>query len=240
MPARQHAATGPWIDRFTLTERLLHWSNALAFLALAFTGFSLHLHFLNAAWARVLAPVPPLLGQTFTLIDLHIIIAMFYVAGPLVWIVIGNRRSLRADAQEIAHFDQDDMEWLAQVSRGEMAEQPPQGRFNAGQKLNAIASVLAFAGFVITGVLLVFWPNNAFGADTTFQVAGVLRRLAVLAHNLLGLASLALLAGHVYLAALNPSTRHSQQGMLRGRVRRSWAQEHHAKWVRAVDEGSNG
>ena len=51
----------------------------------------------------------------------------------------------------------------------------------------------------------------------------------------LALASVALLAGHVYLAVLNPSTRHSLHGMLLGTVRRTWAAEHHPKWVAEVE-----
>ncbi|HWE63386.1 MAG TPA: hypothetical protein VHB98_16845 [Chloroflexota bacterium] len=55
--------------------------------------------------------------------------------------------------------------------------------------------------------------------------------------HLLALASVALVAGHVYLAARNPGTRHSLRGMLFGRDKRQWAREHRPKWVAAVEEG---
>jgi len=41
-----------------------------------------------------------------------------------------------------------------------------------------------------------------------------------------------LLAGHLYMALVNASTRHALNGMLFGRVRRSWAVLHHAEWAR--------
>lgn len=42
-----------------------------------------------------------------------------------------------------------------------------------------------------------------------------------------------LVAGHLYLSLLAPSTRHSLRGMLHGTVRESWAREHHPKWAGA-------
>ncbi len=231
------AAISPWIGRFTRTERLLHWSNAIAFLALAVTGFGPHLPPVRALFNAVLARLPPLFGHPVTLIDLHLVIAMFFVAGPLVWILIGDGRALRADAQEIIHFDADDRDWLARIASPDgQTPPPPQGRFNAGQKLNALATIIAFGGFVATGVVLTFWPNSSIGAAGGVQVAGSWRHGAALLHDLLALVSVALVAGHIYLAALNPGTRHSMQGMLHGRVRRDWAREHHPKWVAAVEE----
>lgn len=230
-------AASPWIARFTRTERLLHWSNALSFLALAFTGFSLHLSPLRRAWETVLAPLPPLFGHQVTLIDIHILIAIFFVAGPLLWILAGDSGPLQRDAREIVNFDADDRAWLARLSTPDaQSPLPPQGRFNAGQKLNALATMLAFGGFVLTGAVITLWPTGAIGTAIGVQAPYFLWHNALILHNLLGLASLALLAGHVYLAALNPSTRHSLQGMLFGRVRRAWAREHHAKWVSAVEE----
>jgi formate dehydrogenase subunit gamma len=231
------AAVSAWIGRFTPTERLLHWSNAVCFLALAFTGFSLHLGPLRHAWSRVLAPLPPLFGQPVTLIDVHIIVAIFFVMGPLLWIVTGDRRVLRDDARDMLHFDADDRAWLLRLADPSSGQAlPPQGRFNAGQKLNAIATVLAFLGFVVTGLVISFWPSSAIGSVLPGRPPYMLWHAALILHNLLGLGSLALLAGHIYLAALNPATRHSLQGMMFGRVRRDWAHEHHAKWVAALEE----
>ena len=233
---RPGTAAPPWIDRFTRTHRLLHWSHALAFLALAATGFGLHVHPLSRALDAALVPLPPLLGQPLTIIDLHVLIAVFYVAGPLVWVLCGNRRALLGDARTIAHFDADDRRWLAHMAAQEPGPPPPQGRFNAGQKLNALATLLAFGGFVVTGLLLTFWPNTAIGAASPLLTPAGLHRVAQALHVLLALASMALVAGHVYLAALNPATRHSLHGMLHGRVRRAWAREHHPTWVATVEE----
>jgi formate dehydrogenase subunit gamma len=49
--------------------------------------------------------------------------------------------------------------------------------------------------------------------------------------------SLALLAGHLYLALIHPATRHALRGMTVGTVRRDWARAHHRKWIEAEPDG---
>jgi len=58
------------------------------------------------------------------------------------------------------------------------------GRFNAGQKINAVFTLVTAS----------------------------------------------LIAGHIFLAAVHPSTRHALTGMLDGRVDREWAATHHPRW----------
>ena len=53
----------------------------------------------------------------------------------------------------------------------------------------------------------------------------------ILLHDGLMYVSLVLLVGHLYLALIYPATRHSLRGITTGSVRRSWARDHHRKWV---------
>jgi cytochrome b subunit of formate dehydrogenase len=39
-----------------------------------------------------------------------------------------------------------------------------------------------------------------------------------------------LIGGHVFMAALNPGTRHAMRGMIFGDVDREWAEHHHPRW----------
>jgi cytochrome b subunit of formate dehydrogenase len=43
------------------------------------------------------------------------------------------------------------------------------------------------------------------------------------------------LAGHVFLAVIYPSTRPAPRGMLTGWVDRRWAQRHHPGWLAELD-----
>jgi formate dehydrogenase subunit gamma len=110
-------------------------------------------------------------------------------------------------------FDGDDRRWL----RGKRA---PQGRFNAGQKLNAAFTAAFALLFAVSGVLL--WLGER---DTRFRLDGT-----IVLHDVLAYVSVVLLAGHLYLAVIHPATRHALRGMTVGTVRDDWAREHHAKW----------
>jgi formate dehydrogenase subunit gamma len=69
-------------------------------------------------------------------------------------------------------------------------------------------------------LLVVFnalWP---FGADGPWRAA----------HRWLTVLVLIPIAGHIFLAAVHPSTRHALTGMLDGRVDREWAATHHPRW----------
>ena len=86
-------------------------------------------------------------------------------------------------AREVDRFDADDRAWL----RGRRA---PQGRLNAGQKLNAIVTAAFAILFAITGFFL--WYGER---DTRFRLAD-----ALLVHDWLMYVSFLLFLGHLYLA----------------------------------------
>ena len=101
---------------------------------------------------------------------------------------------------------------------------PPQGRFNAGQKLNAALIGGLMLAMYVTGFLL--WYGER---DTTYRFSGT-----VIVHDWGTLILMFLVAGHLYLAVLHPATRHALRGMTLGDVDEDWAREHHAKWVESV------
>ena len=96
----------------------------------------------------------------------------------------------------------------------------PQGRFNAGQKINAVLTAAFTILFGVSGLLLWFGEE-----DTRFRFAST-----VILHDGLMYVSLALLVGHLYLALIHPATRHALRGMTLGSVSGDWAARHHAKW----------
>jgi formate dehydrogenase subunit gamma len=193
-----------YIERFSRTERAVHWVHATAFFALLATGLALYVPALSVAVGR-----RPLLK------DLHVYTAVAWIAALVLVIVLGDRRRLRATVRELETFDADDMLWLQRYPR-------PQGRFNAGQKLNAALTAVFAVLFAVSGSLL--WLGER---DHRFQFAST-----ILLHDWLTLISLFLVVGHLYLALIYPATRHALRGMTVGTVRRDWAERHHTKWVR--------
>ena len=194
------------LSRFTRTERALHWVHATAFLVLLVTGFALYL-----------PSLAELVGRRPLLKNIHVYTAVAWAVAIVVVVVAGDRRSLRRTLREIDVFDRDDRDWLRR-------RKAPQGRFNAGQKVNAAITAAFAILFAVSGTLL--WLGER---DTRFRFAQT-----ILIHDWLTQISLVLFLGHLYLAVIHPSTRHALNGMTRGWVAAEWAERHHPKWSRGV------
>jgi formate dehydrogenase subunit gamma len=194
---------GIYVPRFSRTERALHWIHASAFFVLLGSGLVLYVPRFSELVAR-----RPLVK------DVHFYTALAWIAAIALVVALGDRRGLRRTLRELDLFDEDDRLWLRRVPR-------PQGRFNAGQKLNAALTGAFAVLFTVSGLLL--WLGER---DHRFRFAST-----ILLHDGLMYVSVALLAGHLYLALVHRATRHSLRGMTVGSVRYEWAREHHRKWV---------
>jgi formate dehydrogenase subunit gamma len=200
-------ATRRLVRRFTRTERALHWIHAAAFFVLLGSGLVLYLPALSEAVAR---------RQTVKAV--HIYTALAWCALIVLVVVLGDRRALRQTARELDVFDRDDRLWLRGKRR-------PQGRFNAGQKLNAALTASFALLFAVSGFLL--WLGER---DTRFRWAST-----VMLHDGLMFVSIFLLVGHLYLALIHPTTRQSLRGMTLGTVDAKWAERHHVKWAAELE-----
>jgi formate dehydrogenase subunit gamma len=192
-----------YVRRFSRTERTLHWVNATGFFLLLATGLILFLPSLSVDVGR-----RPLIK------DIHFWGGIGWVAALILIALLGDRRGILRTARELDVFAPEDVNWL----RGR--EPAEQGRFNAGQKLNAALTAAFVVLFLVSGLLLWFGEQ-----DTRFRFAST-----VVLHDGLLYASVALLLGHLYLSLIHPATRHALRGMVRGTVREDWAQRHHARW----------
>jgi formate dehydrogenase subunit gamma len=195
------------VRRFTRTERALHWVHAAAFFVLLGSGLVLYVPALSEAVAR---------RQTVKAVHLYTAIAWAILIVAIV--VLGDRLALRQTARELDVFDRDDRLWLRGKPR-------PQGRFNAGQKLNAALTASFALLFAVSGSLL--WLGER---DTRFRWAST-----VMLHDGLMYVSLFILVGHLYLALIHPTTRQALRGITLGTVDAQWAARHHAKWAAEVE-----
>jgi formate dehydrogenase subunit gamma len=198
-----------YVRRFWPEERSLHWLLAVTFLVMLATGLILYL----PAFAQLAA-------DRRLWKSIHLGAAIAFWAGLVVLLLSDTGGRLRRTASEIDRFDDDDVRWLrwAVARRG---LQPPQGRFNAGQKLNTAIVAGLMVVFTLSGVLIYLQETDA-------AVRG--RTSAILVHDVATWIAVPLILGHLYLVLVNPSTRHSLRGMVLGTVRRDWAERHHAKW----------
>ncbi len=200
-----------YLSRFSRSERAVHWIHAAAFFVLLGSGLVLYLPSLAA------------IGNRAFVKDVHLYTAIAWALALLAVVVFGDRKSLRRTLHGLDGFDRDDRLWLRRYPA-------KQGRFNAGQKLNAAVTAAFAVLFAISGLLL--WYGER---DTRFRFAGT-----IVLHDGLMWISLILLTGHLYLSLIYPRTRHSLRGIVRGDVEVQWAWRHHPKWVQEVLESPQG
>lgn len=195
--------TPGYVERFGRTERALHWTHALAFFLLLATGLVLLVPELSEVVAR-----------RNLVKNVHLWTAVGWAALVVGIVVLGDRRRLAADWREVERLDADDRAWLR-------LRRVPQGRFNAGQKVNALLTAAFAVLFVVSGFFLLLGER-----DHRFLLEG-----AGTVHDAVTYASIVLVAGHLYLAVVHPATRHALRGMTTGEVRVDWAERHHPKWL---------
>ena len=209
--------TGRRIERFTYFERAAHWSNAIAFCALAISGIVI------AFGKFFLLPVlgASLFGWlTFALKNLH------NFAGPVfaVSLVVVFATFVRDNFPT-----KDDLVWLAKGGGLFSGEHVPSHRFNAGEKIVFWGGVFALGiGVVISGLVL----------DQLIPGMAYLRSDMQIAHMVHGVAALLMMAmflGHIYLGTIG--MKGAYRAMRTGYVDETWAKEHHELWHNDIQDG---
>jgi formate dehydrogenase subunit gamma len=210
------------ISRFGRPTRLVHWALAAPFLLLLLTGltnFAPELKAMQAADVRVFA-------------WLHVVLGFAALGAAVLALLQLTRSSARADLWALARVSLDDYLWLqhqAVTLLGGRSNPPPVGKFNAGQKLNAAVSAAVTVALLVTGLVL----GINYVSKDVFTATFVERLFPW--HTAISLLFLPVLAGHLFLALINPSTRESLRGITRGVVRREWAERHHRDWLSELD-----
>jgi formate dehydrogenase gamma subunit len=148
--------------------------------------------------------------------------------GLAVIVLGGNRRALAQTRRELTNLDALDRQWLARIPAAVFKHSPetPAGRFNAGQKLNFIFITLLLAALFVSGIGLVITASHP--VNPVFKAA----------HVVAAYAALLLVAGHLYMALINPSTRPALRGMVSGKVDAVWARKHHTRAGSGAEDAS--
>jgi len=189
--------------RFTASERAFHWLVSVAFLVLLLSGL--------------------LMGRHGTLHNvlytLHLASGGVLVGGLALIVLWGNRRALSQSRRDLSTLDALDRQWLARVPAAVFKRSPETtaGRFNAGQKLNFMLVTVLFAALFVTGIGLIVTGSHP--VDPVFKAA----------HVVAAYTALVLVAGHLYMALINPSTRPALRGMISGKVDAAWARKYHTR-----------
>jgi formate dehydrogenase subunit gamma len=209
--------TGRLIERFSLVERVVHWTVAISFVTLAVSG-------LIMLFGRYL--LLPLIGHTlfgwltYALKNVHNFVGPLFAVSIIVLFVLFVRDNFPR---------REDMHWLRRFGGLFGGTEPSAGRFNAGEK------IWFWGGLVLLGLII-----SASGFVLDMLVPGIVysRSNMQLAHivHLLGTTLMAAGAiGHIYLGTLGMEG--AYDAMRHGYVDDTWAKEHHNLWYEQIQNG---
>jgi formate dehydrogenase subunit gamma len=201
------------VYRWLPVERIGHWAYVVLFVAALVSGLGAGDGAEESSSAT---------GNPATL---HGAIGLLMVGIPLVLFLLFARKRLFENIHEVTHWDADDRLWLRRALRGGSLlrrEMPPQGRFNAGQKLATMLVGLVALVIVATGCILLFagrgnLSEGAWGATLGIHVGFIILALIVLVGHV----------GHLFL--LRGGTKYLAS-MFSGWLEEETAKDHHYKW----------
>jgi formate dehydrogenase subunit gamma len=204
---------------------LLHWFNATVWFLELLTGVALIVSpTFRFAPAWYLAMAESAFGTRGHLLQFHIALGLTWIAVYMVYGVFGFRTYLSREVlqNEIA-LDHDDWRWLIVRTKrilGLTREPlPPQGVYNAGQKLFALMVYAMVPLVMITGIIM------------TLRLLGpAMVGWAVVLHFCAVAAVVSGLLIHVYMGAVFPEEKPAFFSMITGTVNELYAYNHHFKW----------
>ena len=209
--------TGRLIERFTSFERIVHWTVAISFLALAITGI------IMLFGKYVLLPV---FGYTlfgwlaYAGKNIHNFVGPVFTVSLIVFFILFVRDNLP---------DSTDVKWVKRLGGAGDKRHIRAGRFNTAQKL------WFWGGVVVLGLI-----SSASGFVLDMIVPGMqYDRGTMQIANLIHLASAVLFVamsfGHIYIGTIGMEG--AYEAMRTGYVDDTWAKEHHGLWYDQVESG---
>lgn len=208
---------------------LLHWFNAVVWLAELTTGLALLAtpdYHLAPDWYLPL--VEGVFGSRANLMNAHVILGLIWIGVFLAYGLFGHRTYLAREVlkREIA-LDADDLAWLrirvAGILGRSREKLPPQGVYNAGQKLFALLVYAMLPIIMLSGVVMAFRLGGS-------SVVG----WAIVVHFCAVGAVVAGLIVHIYMGAVFPEEKPAFFSMITGSVNEFFAYTHHFKWWREM------
>ena len=190
--------------RFDLVQRSAHWANAALFGVLMATAIPLYFgSFFGLVWPR--HTVAQIHLWTGLALPIPIIVSLL---GP--W---GAR--MRRDVHRINLWTREEMRWMRTLGEAPLEA----GKFNPGQKLNAIFIGASIAVMLVTGAMLQWFRF--------FPVPW--RQGATFVHDVFAFAIFIVVIGHIVMALTHPG---SLKSIFKGWVSESWAARHAGAWLK--------
>jgi formate dehydrogenase subunit gamma len=220
------------VKKHDVAIMLLHWFNALVWLLELTTGAALLTSSsLRIAPAWYIQMVQGFFGTKADLLRFHIAVGIAWIVVFAAYATFGFRTYLRKEVlQREISVDHDDLQWLRirclRLLKRTTEPLPPQGVYNAGQKLFAVVVYAMVPVIMASGLIMTFHllGTAAVGWAAVVHFAAV---GAVLAGLMI----------HVYMAAVFPEEKPAFFSMITGNVNELYAFNHHFKWWNEMRSG---
>lgn len=204
------------VYRFSAGERFVHWCHGVAFLLLLFTGLGVLLY--------AFQPAMNIFGGIHVTRNIHRVVAVLFTIGMIVGFVGKGQgaRQMRRWFKDVVNFGNDDFAHAKNFGIeffGGHKPFPPQGKFNGGEKLNSMFTILGTICIAISGYIMWFATGSGWVLQWAYPI-----------HAACALFMTALLIAHLYLGILHPDSNQALKGIFTGWVPAKFAYEHYEKW----------
>jgi formate dehydrogenase subunit gamma len=204
------------VYRFSAGERFVHWCHGVAFLLLLFTGLGVLLY--------AFQPAMNIFGGIHVTRNIHRVVAVLFTIGMIVGFVGKGQgaRQMRRWFKDVVNFGNDDFAHAKNFPIeffGGHKPFPPQGKFNGGEKLNSMFTILGTICIAISGYIMWFATGSGWVLQWAYPI-----------HAACALFMTALLIAHLYLGILHPDSNQALKGIFTGWVPAKFAYEHYEKW----------
>ena len=204
------------VYRFSAGERFVHWCHGVAFLLLLFTGLGVLLY--------AFQPAMNIFGGIHVTRNIHRVVAVLFTLGMIVGFIGKGQgaRQMRRWFKDVINFGNDDFAHAKNFGIeffGGHKPFPPQGKFNGGEKLNSMFTILGTICIVISGYIMWFASGSSLLLQWAYPI-----------HAACALFMTALLIAHLYLGILHPDSNQALKGIFTGWVPAKFAYEHYEKW----------
>ena len=190
------------IPRFDRVERVVHWCNATLFLVLLATGASLYA-----------GPLSTIVAHRHAVKTIHVYAGLLLPLPLVLGILLPRGRQLRADISRFNRWTADDRKWWSRSAR----PSAQLGKFNPGQKLNAVFIGASIVAMLATGSIMRWFgpfPDN-------------IRTGATFVHDWTFIVLIFVIVGHIMFALADMD---SLRSMIVGWVPEQWARHERPRW----------
>jgi sulfite dehydrogenase (quinone) subunit SoeB len=224
-PSAETSAPEVTVHRRDQSMVWLHWFNALVWGVQCLTGFVL----LGRSDYRMTPPFVyevaiSVFGSHAMVLRWHLVVGLIWALVLLTYGLFGFGRYLLPYLRALRPRS-GDLGWILGRARNffvsEPRDLPPQGRYNAGQKLCGAVVSTGTVVILITGLMM--WRLPGSGAWIQWAIPAHFAAVSMV---------IAMLFVHIFMAAFVSTERPALKSMVTGRMAVSFAKEHHPLWLK--------